>query len=345
MVDKVLIVGLGNPGLEYARTRHNVGFWVVDELLRRFQLPAFRSDRKALTADGTIHNRRVLLAKPQTYMNLSGEAVRSLMDFYKIERHHLIVIHDDLDLPLGTLRLRNSGSHGGQNGIRNIIMHLGSQDFARVRFGIGRPPGRMAARDYVLQKFIGDDEILAQQVTTTAADAVEHWLRFGMEQAMARYNGDISAGSADKQPEPDRQEQLKVALRAHELAPNDPKPLEQLAILYKKLRDLDQAAQAHLQLAALYSAAGAAHKMFQEWENASRIRPALTDIREQLARGYEQTGDPRRALQTWLKLAEYHDQHDQSEQALAMLQQALRLNPQHPKAIEMNQALRRKLVE
>lgn len=345
MVDKYLIVGLGNPGLEYTRTRHNVGFWVVDELARRFQFSSFRSERKALTADGTIHNRRVLLVKPQTYMNLSGEAVRSLMDFYRIERHHLIVIHDDLDLPLGTLRLRKTGSHGGQNGMRNIIMHLGSQEFARVRFGIGRPPGRMSASDYVLQKFIGDDEILAQQVTTTAADAVEHWLQSGIEQAMARYNGDVTEGSAPKEAEPDRQEQLKVALRAHELAPNDPKPLEQMAILYKRLRDLDQAAQAHLSLAALYGASGAAHKVFQEWENAARIRPALTAIREQLAHGYEQSGDPRRALQTWLKLAEYHDQHGNPEQALAALQQVMRLNPQHPKAIEMNQALRKKMVE
>ena len=116
MSSKYLIVGLGNPGRDYAQTRHNVGFWVVDELAKRHALPAFSSERKALATDGLIKERRVLLVKPQTYMNLSGEAVRSLLDYYKIDTAQLIVVHDDLDLPLGTLRLRQTGGHGGQNG-------------------------------------------------------------------------------------------------------------------------------------------------------------------------------------------------------------------------------------
>jgi PTH1 family peptidyl-tRNA hydrolase len=318
---------------------------VVDELARRYQFPAFKSERKALTSDGVINNRRVLLVKPQTYMNLSGEAVRSLMDFYKAERHHLIVIHDDLDLPLGTLRLRKTGGHGGQNGMRNIIMHLGTQEFARVRFGIGRPPGKMSASDYVLQKFFGDDEIVAQQVTETAANAVEHWLQVGIEQAMARYNGDVTENGTQKPAAPDPEEQLTLVLRAHELSPNDPKPLEQMANLYKRLRRLDEAARAHLMLAEVYAASGASHRMLSEWENAAKIRPELVEVREELARGYETSNNPKRAVQTWVKLAEYHDTQGNLEAALTALAEALRLNPQHPAAIELNQAFRRKMTE
>ncbi|MCA9896488.1 MAG: aminoacyl-tRNA hydrolase, partial [Anaerolineae bacterium] len=150
MSDKYLIVGLGNPGRQYQNTRHNVGFWVVAELARRHNLSSPKSERKSYVLDGTIAGKRVIAAMPQTYMNLSGEAVRALVDFYKIPLENIIVVHDDLDTPLGTLRLRQTGGHGGQNGVRNIILHLGTQEFARVRFGIGRPNGKMTARDYVL---------------------------------------------------------------------------------------------------------------------------------------------------------------------------------------------------
>lgn len=191
MTDRYLIVGLGNPGREYEKTRHNVGFWVIDALARRHALTTPNKERKSITYDGGIGGKRVILAKPQTYMNLSGEAVRALMDFYKIPTERLLVIHDDLDLPLGTLRLRKDGSAGGQNGVKNIILHLNTMTFDRARFGIGRPPGRMPAREYVLQAFIGDDAILAAQVTDVCADAVEAWLFDGMELAMTRFNGDI----------------------------------------------------------------------------------------------------------------------------------------------------------
>ncbi|HRF95631.1 MAG TPA: aminoacyl-tRNA hydrolase, partial [Aggregatilineales bacterium] len=153
MTERFLIVGLGNIGKEYATTRHNIGFWVADELARRYDMTFGKKERKAVCADGIIKDQRVIIAKPQTYMNLSGEAVRSLVDFYKIPLNQIIVIHDDLDLALGTLRIRANGSAGGQNGVKSIIQHLGTQDFARVRCGIGRPPGRLDPAVYVLQPF------------------------------------------------------------------------------------------------------------------------------------------------------------------------------------------------
>ncbi|MBI5666704.1 MAG: aminoacyl-tRNA hydrolase [Chloroflexi bacterium] len=191
MTDFYLIIGLGNPGKGYADTRHNVGFRVVDELARRYGLTFGRKERKAVVASGVILGKRAILAKPQTYMNLSGEAVRALVDFYKVELSRLLVISDDLDIPLGTLRLRKSGSAGGQGGLKNIIQHLGTQDFNRLRFGIGRPPGRMQPKDYVLQAFKGDDVILAAQMVDRAASAVEVWLTEGIEIAMTRYNGSV----------------------------------------------------------------------------------------------------------------------------------------------------------
>lgn len=191
MTDFYLIIGLGNPGKEYADTRHNVGFRVVDELARRYGLAFGKKERKAAAASGVILGKKVILAKPQTYMNLSGEAVRALVDFYKIEVPRLLIVSDDLDIPLGTLRLRQSGSAGGQGGLKSIIQHLGTTDFNRLRFGIGRPPGRMEAKDYVLQTFKGDDTILVAQVVDRAASAVETWLTDGIELAMTGYNGSV----------------------------------------------------------------------------------------------------------------------------------------------------------
>lgn len=194
MAERALIVGLGNPGKQYENTRHNVGFMAVDELARRHALSFGRAERKAVCADGLIAGRRVLLAKPQTYMNLSGEAVRALVDFYRIALADILVIADDLDLPIGTLRLRPGGGHGGQNGLRSIIQHLGTQDFARGRIGIGRPPGRMDAAAYVLRPFEGDDAITARLTIERAANAAEAWLADGLEAAMTRYNGSVEGG-------------------------------------------------------------------------------------------------------------------------------------------------------
>jgi len=194
-----LIVGLGNPGKEYENTRHNVGWRVMDELARRYGLKFDKKEKKSITASGIINGKKVILAKPQTYMNLSGEAVRGLVDFYKIDTERLLTISDDLDLPLGTLRLRKTGSAGGQNGLKSIIQHLGgNQNFNRVRFGIGRPPGKMNPKDYVLGGFKGDDAILVVEVVDRAANAVETWLAEGIDLAMTRHNGD---GTAQK-PQP-----------------------------------------------------------------------------------------------------------------------------------------------
>jgi len=191
MSERYLIVGLGNPGKKFETTRHNVGYWAVEELARRYNLDFGKTEKKALIADGLIGSYRVMLAKPQTYMNRSGQPVRGLVDFYKIELDNLIVIHDDLDTPLGTLRLRIKGSAGGQNGVKDIINHLGTQEFNRAKIGIGRPPGKQDPSDYVLKPFSGDDAITARLIVDRAADAVETWLKNGIELAMTRHNGNI----------------------------------------------------------------------------------------------------------------------------------------------------------
>ena len=199
MADWFLIVGLGNPGAQYERTRHNVGYRVVDELARQHGLTFSKVEHRAQIAAGTILNKRVLLAKPLTYMNLSGDSVVPLARFYKIEPSNILVIADDLDIPLGTLRLRQTGSSGGQNGIKHILERMGTQAIPRVRIGIGRPPGRMDAAAHVLSPFKGDEEITAVEVIDRAVKAVEAWLTDGLEIAMNRYNG---TGEAKKPSEP-----------------------------------------------------------------------------------------------------------------------------------------------
>ncbi|MFO7322015.1 MAG: aminoacyl-tRNA hydrolase [Chloroflexota bacterium] len=191
MTEPYLIVGLGNPGPKYENTRHNIGFKAVDALASKHGLSFSKQEHKALVASGNILGKRVLLAKPQTYMNNSGDAVAPLMRFYKIPLEHLLVVMDDLDTPLGTLRMRPSGSSGGQNGMKHIIQRMGTQDIARLRLGISRPPGRMDPVAWVLTPFRGDDEILAAQVVDRAVLAIETWLTDGVELAMSRYNGPI----------------------------------------------------------------------------------------------------------------------------------------------------------
>jgi peptidyl-tRNA hydrolase, PTH1 family len=183
-----LIVGLGNPGAAYRRNRHNIGYQVVDTLAQRHGLALDRKQSEAMVASGMIHGEKVLLAKPQTFMNNSGRAVRALVDFYKISLDDLIVVADDLDLPAGRLRLRPQGGSGGQNGMKSIIQHLGSQEFARLRIGIGRPPGSMDPATYVLRDFSAEDEREMTMVRPEAADALETWLDEGIEAAMNRHN-------------------------------------------------------------------------------------------------------------------------------------------------------------
>jgi PTH1 family peptidyl-tRNA hydrolase len=184
----VLIVGLGNPGAEYAAHRHNVGFQVVDALARRHRLAFGHRQGLARVAEGAIAGRRVILAKPQTFMNGSGKSVGRLSRAHGIPPERILVVYDDLDLPLGRLRLRAEGSSGGHRGIRSIIEALGTQQFARVRVGIDRPPGRMDPVDYVLEPFDAQQKPLLDDAVARAADAVECWLSEGMIVAMDRFN-------------------------------------------------------------------------------------------------------------------------------------------------------------
>jgi PTH1 family peptidyl-tRNA hydrolase len=192
MTDYRLIVGLGNPGRKYRHNRHNVGFMALDQLARRNQLDFTRQQSDAIVSVGTIAGSRVVLAKPQTFMNKSGVPVAVLRRFYKVADEDLLVIFDDLDLPVGTLRIRPFGGSSGHNGMKSLIERLGTQGFPRVRIGIGRPPGRMDPARYVLKDFDKDQRPLVQQVYDRAALAVETWIEYGIESAMTEYNGSLA---------------------------------------------------------------------------------------------------------------------------------------------------------
>jgi PTH1 family peptidyl-tRNA hydrolase len=188
MADWTMIVGLGNPGRQYENTRHNIGWMALDALATRYSLRYDETQFKAIFAKGTIRGHKVLLVKPQTYMNLSGEAVQPLASFYKIPTERILAVHDDMDIDFGTLRMRAKGSAGGQKGLKSIIQRMGTQEINRLRIGIDRPPGKMPPRAWVLLKFRGDDEILAAQLADRAADAIETWLVSGVELAMTHHN-------------------------------------------------------------------------------------------------------------------------------------------------------------
>jgi len=186
-----LIAGFGNPGRDYLNTRHNVGFLVIDRLCRKLDVFLGKLQANALTASYKDAHNRIILAKPQTYMNLSGQSVSGLLHFYKLPMEQLLVIHDDIDLPFGSLRIRPSGGSAGQKGLGSTIERLGSQDFARIRVGIGRPPGRMDTADYVLQPFHTSEQQMLDSVLDTASEAALIFVREGLEPAMNRYNGSI----------------------------------------------------------------------------------------------------------------------------------------------------------
>ncbi len=183
-----LIAGLGNPGREYRGNRHNVGFTVLDRLAERLGVSFSRVESKALVTKAEYLENRLILVKPQTYMNLSGQAVSSLLRFYKVPLERLLVVYDEVDLPLGTLRLRPEGSSAGHKGIQSIIDKLGTQEFPRLRAGVSRPPGRMEAADYVLQDFSKDETELLQEVLNRAAEAVLVFVREGIVVAMNQFN-------------------------------------------------------------------------------------------------------------------------------------------------------------
>ncbi|MBN1450256.1 MAG: aminoacyl-tRNA hydrolase [Anaerolineales bacterium] len=186
-----LIVGLGNPGREYKDNRHNVGFMLVDRLTVRFNARMSRLQAKALVASLNYEGKKLILAKPQTYMNLSGQSIQGLARFYKIPLENMIVAHDDLDLPFGTIRIRPGGGPGGQKGVASTIERLGSKDFPRLRIGIDRPPGRMDPAAYVLQDFPKADMTMLSEILDRAADAVMTFVLEGLNPAMNKFNGDI----------------------------------------------------------------------------------------------------------------------------------------------------------
>ena len=185
-----IIAGLGNPGKQYEHTRHNVGFDTLDKLAEKYHIPIDTQKHKAVCGSGYIEGQKVILVKPQTYMNLSGESLREIIDFYKLNpAEELIVIYDDISLDVGQLRIRKKGSAGGHNGIKNIIAHLGTQEFPRIKVGVGDKPPRMDLADYVLSRFSKEDREKMEQAFKDAADAVEVMITEGADAAMNRFNG------------------------------------------------------------------------------------------------------------------------------------------------------------
>lgn len=186
-----LLIGLGNPGREYLNTRHNIGFMLIDRLTIRLDARGMKMQSNAIVITSRYEDRKLVLAKPQTYMNLSGQSVQGLLHFYKIPIENLLVAHDDLDIPFGTIRIRPGGGPGGQRGMASTIEKLGTKDFPRLRLGIGRPPGRMEPKDYVLQDFSKDDAKLLPEILDRAADAAFEFITKGLNAAMNKYNGDV----------------------------------------------------------------------------------------------------------------------------------------------------------
>ncbi|MCS7054773.1 MAG: aminoacyl-tRNA hydrolase [Thermoflexales bacterium] len=179
-----IIVGLGNPGKQYAHNRHNAGFMAVDRLADRHGLKFTRMMHKGIVALGEIEGCKVALVKPQTFMNLSGESVVPIVRFYKSEPSDLLVTYDELDLPLGQLRMRPKGGSGGHNGMKSIIARLGSEDFPRLRIGVGRPPGRRDPKDFLLDDFTPDEMAALDPTLDRAVEGIRRWLTDGIDNAM-----------------------------------------------------------------------------------------------------------------------------------------------------------------
>jgi len=192
MGDRFLIVGLGNPGRQYRGNRHNIGFMVVDRLAAANGIQSSKVQNKAIVGDGRIVGQRVILAKPQTYMNSSGDAIGPLANFYKIPPENIFVVYDEMDIPLGTIRLREKGGAGGHNGMKSIIQHIG-QEFPRMRLGVGRPPGRMDPPAYLLQDFSNDQLPTVSDMIDEAIRAIETYLQEGIQMAMSRHNGSVTS--------------------------------------------------------------------------------------------------------------------------------------------------------
>ncbi len=183
-----IIAGLGNPGKQYEGTRHNAGFEVIDELADRCRISVTSREHRALVGKGFIGGEKVILVKPQTFMNLSGEAIGEIASYYQVPAEDVLVICDDINLPVGSLRIRRKGSAGGHNGLKNIIARLGSEDFPRIRVGVGEKDDRMDLVDHVLGHFAGADRMAMAEAYQTAAKAAELVVTDGIGEAMNRYN-------------------------------------------------------------------------------------------------------------------------------------------------------------
>ena len=184
-----LIVGLGNPGKQYENTRHNVGFDAVDLLVDEYRVPSSGKQHKAMYGKGVIAGQKVILAKPLPYMNLSGKSVRALVDYYKLDpEEELIVIYDDISLDVGKLRIRAKGSAGGHNGIKNIIAQLGTQEFTRIKIGVGEKPAKMDLADYVLGRFSKEEQPIIRESADRAREAVCEMITHDVASAMNKFN-------------------------------------------------------------------------------------------------------------------------------------------------------------
>ena len=183
-----IIAGLGNPGAEYAHTKHNVGFMLVDALAERLNAPAWKEDFFSSVTEVRIGGEKVFLVKPLTYMNNSGEAIGPMLSYYKMETDDLTVVHDDMDIPAGMVRIRKKGSSGGHNGIKSILAHVGREDFSRVRIGIGRPPAGWTVINHVLAPFSSEDVPKIREAINYLLPAVECIVTDGVDLAMNRYN-------------------------------------------------------------------------------------------------------------------------------------------------------------
>ena len=181
------IIGLGNPGANYDKTRHNVGFRVIDLMSRRYGIAVSRTRSRALVGEGLAGGQRIALVKPQTYMNLSGESVQDLLRWYKLTPQQMLILSDDIDLPAGAVRIRPHGGAGTHNGLRNIIQMTGSDRFPRIRIGVGAPPPQWDLKDWVLSGF-GEDQTVMDEALRTAADAADCFITGGIDLAMNRFN-------------------------------------------------------------------------------------------------------------------------------------------------------------
>lgn len=184
-----LIAGLGNPGTEYAATRHNIGFDMVTYLGDQYHIPLRSRENKAIVGKGVIGGQKVMLAQPQTFMNLSGESIRALLDYYKTDREKLVIIYDDISLPVGQVRVRPKGSAGGHNGIKNIIQHLGTEEFARIRIGVGAKPEGGDLVKHVLGRFSREEEDMIRDVFALAEEALLTIMNEDVAAAMNQVNG------------------------------------------------------------------------------------------------------------------------------------------------------------